>query len=150
MREVYNRWMEANGGEIVNIIADIWHGWPEFGPGAKRPSVAAEDDNACGQSIMEPRKISDQLVGHRGRHGVERIRPIKREDFNAVPLFDGDRGEFVHVVRSQEASFAAATTGCHGAAQMATTGRFVPMLKPPVLSRRVAKRLRNRIRHIII
>src|SRR5258707_11006911 len=30
MREVYNRWMEANGGAIVNIIADIWHGWPEF------------------------------------------------------------------------------------------------------------------------
>jgi citronellol/citronellal dehydrogenase len=30
MREAYNRWMEANGGAIVNIIADIWHGWPEF------------------------------------------------------------------------------------------------------------------------
>jgi citronellol/citronellal dehydrogenase len=29
MREVYNRWMEANGGAIVNIIADIWHGWPD-------------------------------------------------------------------------------------------------------------------------
>src|ERR1700755_2914865 len=24
MREVYNRWMEANGGAIVHIIADIW------------------------------------------------------------------------------------------------------------------------------
>lgn len=34
MREVYNRWMEANGGAIVNIIADIWHGWPEFGHSA--------------------------------------------------------------------------------------------------------------------
>lgn len=30
MREAYNRWMEANGGAVVNIIADIWHGWPEF------------------------------------------------------------------------------------------------------------------------
>ena len=30
MREVYNRWMEKNGGAIVNIIADIWHGWPDF------------------------------------------------------------------------------------------------------------------------
>ena len=30
MREAYNRWMEAHGGAIVNIIADIWHGWPEF------------------------------------------------------------------------------------------------------------------------
>lgn len=30
MREVYNRWMKNNGGAIVNIIADIWHGWPDF------------------------------------------------------------------------------------------------------------------------
>ena len=34
MREVFSRWMEANGGSIVNIIADIWHGWPEFGHSA--------------------------------------------------------------------------------------------------------------------
>lgn len=30
MREVYNRWMEQHGGSIVNIIADIWNGWPNF------------------------------------------------------------------------------------------------------------------------
>jgi citronellol/citronellal dehydrogenase len=30
MREVYNRWMAGHGGAIVNIIADIWNGWPEF------------------------------------------------------------------------------------------------------------------------
>jgi citronellol/citronellal dehydrogenase len=30
MREVYNRWMIDNGGSIVNMIADIWHGWPHF------------------------------------------------------------------------------------------------------------------------
>jgi citronellol/citronellal dehydrogenase len=30
MREAYRRSMKANGGAIVNIIADIWHGWPEF------------------------------------------------------------------------------------------------------------------------
>ncbi|MGQ0622478.1 MAG: SDR family oxidoreductase [Panacagrimonas sp.] len=30
MREVYTRWMEAHGGSIVNMIADIWHGWPNF------------------------------------------------------------------------------------------------------------------------
>ena len=34
MREVYNRWMAAHGGAIVNIIADIWNGWPEFGHSA--------------------------------------------------------------------------------------------------------------------
>jgi citronellol/citronellal dehydrogenase len=30
MREVYLRWMQANGGSIVNMIADIWHGWPDM------------------------------------------------------------------------------------------------------------------------
>ncbi|MCP5172277.1 MAG: SDR family oxidoreductase [Porticoccaceae bacterium] len=30
MREVYNRWMIDHGGSIVNIIADIWNGWPYF------------------------------------------------------------------------------------------------------------------------
>ncbi|GAA1365253.1 SDR family oxidoreductase [Arthrobacter rhombi] len=30
MREVYNQWMADNGGSIVNMIADIWHGWPNF------------------------------------------------------------------------------------------------------------------------
>jgi citronellol/citronellal dehydrogenase len=30
MREVYNRSMAAHGGSIVNMIADIWHGWPHF------------------------------------------------------------------------------------------------------------------------
>jgi len=30
MREVYNRWMEQHGGAIVNMIADISNGWPNF------------------------------------------------------------------------------------------------------------------------
>jgi citronellol/citronellal dehydrogenase len=30
MREVYTKWMRENGGAIVNMIADIWHGWPHF------------------------------------------------------------------------------------------------------------------------
>jgi citronellol/citronellal dehydrogenase len=30
MREVYTNWMREHGGAIVNMIADIWHGWPHF------------------------------------------------------------------------------------------------------------------------
>jgi citronellol/citronellal dehydrogenase len=30
MRETYNRWMAEHGGAVVNIIADIWNGWPDF------------------------------------------------------------------------------------------------------------------------
>ncbi|MGQ0466958.1 MAG: SDR family oxidoreductase [Sporichthyaceae bacterium] len=34
MREVYNSWMGEHGGSIVNIIADIWGGWPAYGHSA--------------------------------------------------------------------------------------------------------------------
>jgi citronellol/citronellal dehydrogenase len=30
MREVYTKWMKEHGGAIVNMVADIWHGWPHF------------------------------------------------------------------------------------------------------------------------
>ena len=30
MREVYAKWMKAHGGAVVNMIADIWHGWSHF------------------------------------------------------------------------------------------------------------------------
>jgi citronellol/citronellal dehydrogenase len=30
MREVYTKWMKEHGGAIVNMVADIWHGWPQF------------------------------------------------------------------------------------------------------------------------
>src|ERR1700733_7770967 len=48
MREVYNRWMEVNGGAIVNIIADIWHGWPEFAhSGAARGGMLTLTETAA-------------------------------------------------------------------------------------------------------
>jgi citronellol/citronellal dehydrogenase len=31
MREVYTRWMCDNGGAIVNMVADMWGGWPMYG-----------------------------------------------------------------------------------------------------------------------
>ncbi len=71
----------------------------EFGPGAKRPSIASEDNDTRTRAIVEPRKILDQFVGHRRRHRIEGIRTIEREDFNRVTLLDGDSREFVHVVR---------------------------------------------------
>ncbi|KAK2140252.1 hypothetical protein LSH36_1423g00055 [Paralvinella palmiformis] len=39
-REVYNRWMKDNGGVIVNIIADMWKGFPGMShTGAARAGV---------------------------------------------------------------------------------------------------------------
>ena len=39
-REVYNQWMAANGGAIVNMLADIWMGMPGMGhSGASRGGI---------------------------------------------------------------------------------------------------------------
>jgi citronellol/citronellal dehydrogenase len=48
MREVYNRWMAANGGAIVNMIADIWNGWPHFAhSGAARGGMLTLSESAA-------------------------------------------------------------------------------------------------------
>ena len=48
MREVYNRWMAQNGGAIVNMIADIWNGWPDFAhSGAARGGMLTLTESAA-------------------------------------------------------------------------------------------------------
>lgn len=48
MRETYNRWMEKKGGAIVNIIADIWHGWPDYAhSGAARGGMLTLSETAA-------------------------------------------------------------------------------------------------------
>ena len=50
MREVYNRWMAGHGGAIVNIIADIWNGWPEFAhSGAARGGMLTLTETAASE-----------------------------------------------------------------------------------------------------
>jgi len=48
MREVFNRCMEAHGGAIVNVIADIWHGWPDYAhSGAARGGMLTLTETAA-------------------------------------------------------------------------------------------------------
>ncbi|WP_068395930.1 SDR family oxidoreductase [Kribbia dieselivorans] len=48
MRETVNQWMAQNGGSIVNIIADIWHGWPGMGhSGAARGGMLTLTETAA-------------------------------------------------------------------------------------------------------
>jgi len=50
MREVYNRWMKKNGGAIVNMIADIWNGWPNFShSGASRGGMLTLSESAASE-----------------------------------------------------------------------------------------------------
>ena len=48
MREIYNRWMNEHGGAIVNMIADIWNGWPDFAhSGAARGGMLTLTESAA-------------------------------------------------------------------------------------------------------
>ena len=48
MREVFNRHMDAHGGAIVNVIADIWHGWPDYAhSGAARGGMLTLSETAA-------------------------------------------------------------------------------------------------------
>lgn len=50
MREVYNRWMSANGGAIVNMTADIWMGLPGFAhSAAARAGMESLTQSAAGE-----------------------------------------------------------------------------------------------------
>jgi hypothetical protein len=45
--------MEAHGGAIVNVIADIWNGWPEFAhSGAARGARRHVDAHRDGRMRM--------------------------------------------------------------------------------------------------
>src|SRR3984885_13846183 len=91
MREVYNRWMEANGGAIVNIIADIWHGWPEFGhSGAARGGMLTLTETAACEWSASGVRVNAVAPGGIVSSGFDTYTPEmqqKLHDFTAgVPL----------------------------------------------------------------
>lgn len=50
MREVFNRWMGAHGGSIVNITMDAWHGLPLYGhSGAARSGMNSLTETAAAE-----------------------------------------------------------------------------------------------------
>jgi citronellol/citronellal dehydrogenase len=91
MREVYNRWMEANGGAIVNIIADIWHGWPEFShSGAARGGMLTLTETAACEWSASGVRVNAVAPGGIASSGFDTYTPEmqkKLHDFTAgVPL----------------------------------------------------------------
>jgi citronellol/citronellal dehydrogenase len=91
MREVYNRWMEAHGGAIVNIIADIWHGWPEFAhSGAARGGMLTLTETAACEWSSSGVRVNAVAPGGIISSGFDTYAPemqAKILDFTAgVPL----------------------------------------------------------------
>lgn len=91
MREAYTRWMEANGGSIVNVIADIWNGWPEMGhSGASRGGMLTLSETAACEWAHAGVRVNTVAPGGIASSGFdtypEEIGPRLRAYAAKVPL----------------------------------------------------------------
>ncbi len=76
MRETYNRWMKGHGGAIVNIIADIWHGWPDFAhSGASRGGTLVMSETAACEWATAGVRVNCVAPGGIASSGFDRYPP---------------------------------------------------------------------------
>ena len=76
MREAYTRWMEANGGAIVNIIADIWNGWPDMAhSGASRAGMLNLTESAACEWAASGVRVNTVAPGGIASSGFDTYSP---------------------------------------------------------------------------
>jgi citronellol/citronellal dehydrogenase len=72
MREVYAKWMRAHGGAIVNMIADIWHGWPHFAhSGAARGGMLTLSESAATEWAASGVRVNTIAPGSIASSGLD-------------------------------------------------------------------------------
>jgi citronellol/citronellal dehydrogenase len=72
MREVYSRWMKENGGAIVNMIADIWNGWPNFShSGASRGGMLTLSESAASEWAPSGVRVNTVAPGAIASSGLD-------------------------------------------------------------------------------
>ena len=91
MREAYLRWMEANGGAIVNIIADIWNGWPDFAhSGAARAGMLNLSESAACEWAASGVRVNTVAPGGIASSGFDTYSPEAKKKIlgytKTVPL----------------------------------------------------------------
>lgn len=86
MRETYKRWMEANGGNIVNIIADIWNGWPNYAhSGASRGGMLNLTESAASEWAPAGVRINAVAVGGVASSGFDTYTPEAQREILKFP-----------------------------------------------------------------
>lgn len=86
MREVYNRWMEKNGGAIVNMIADIWGGWSHYGhSGAARGGMWTLSETAASEWAHSGVRVNCVAPGGIASSGFDTYEPHVQEDILKYP-----------------------------------------------------------------
>ena len=91
MREAYLRWMEANGGAIVNIIADMWNGWPDFAhSGAARAGMLNLSESAACEWAASGVRVNAVAPGGIASSGFDTYSPEAKKKIlgytKTVPL----------------------------------------------------------------
>lgn len=86
MREVYNRWMEKNGGSIVNIIADIWGGWANYGhSGAARGGMLTLSESAASEWAPAGVRVNCVAPGGIASSGFDTYEPEAQAEILKFP-----------------------------------------------------------------
>ena len=83
-REVYNQWMCAHGGSIVNVIADMWMGMPNMGhSGAARAGMLNLTETAALE--WAPVRVNAIAPGWIDSSGMDQYPEDVREAFKKLP-----------------------------------------------------------------
>ncbi len=86
MREVYNRWMARNGGNIVNIIADIWNGWPNYAhSGAARGGMLTLSESAASEWASAGVRVNCVAPGGIASSGFDTYEPEAQTEILKFP-----------------------------------------------------------------
>lgn len=86
MREVYNRWMKHHGGAIVNMIADIWGGWYQYGhSGAARGGMWTLSETAASEWAHSGVRVNCVAPGGIASSGFDTYEPHVQADILKYP-----------------------------------------------------------------
>lgn len=90
-REVYRAWMEGHGGAVVNIIADIWGGWPGSAhSGAARAGMLNFTESAATEWASSGVRVNAVAPGWIASSGMDQYPPEAQAMFrrlrHSVPL----------------------------------------------------------------
>jgi citronellol/citronellal dehydrogenase len=87
MREAYNRWMKDHGGAIVNIIADIWHGWPDLAhSGAARGGMHTLSETAACEWAADGVRVNTVAPGGIASSGFDTYTPEAKAKILEFPV----------------------------------------------------------------